>query len=202
MCSRGQSRSVTWLPRCYVAVPLVSKTTTPSISAASNQQNLAKRSKGGRRQVLEVQLHELEEELGLEYERRMRELDRRVDADDQLTEWRRWTGHLPLPRRKRKKKKRRLLPFLDLPALGNLDILLRALPFWQYMFCVWVSPATVWVDSGYLFNCQLEAFPTIPGFPTDADGRTTTAQGSNGGTLVTFRLFVLVPKTHQKKSIS
>ena len=45
----------------------------------------------------------------------MRERDRRVDAEDQLTPaesyaWRRWDGHLPLPRRKRNKRKKRRLP--------------------------------------------------------------------------------------------
>ena len=33
-----------------------------------------------------------------------------------------------------------LPPLLALPAVGHLDILLRALSFWQSLFCVWVSP--------------------------------------------------------------
>ena len=55
----------------------------------------------------------LEEEK--EYEQRMLELDRRVDADDQLTPaewyaWRRWASHLHSPRRKREKRRKRGLP--------------------------------------------------------------------------------------------
>ena len=49
-----------------------------------------------------------------QYEARMRELDRRVWADEQLNPaesyaWRKWAGHLPSePRRKKKRKKKKL----------------------------------------------------------------------------------------------
>ena len=50
-----------------------------------------------------------------EHERRMRVLDRRVWADEQLTPeeslaWRAWAGHLPGRKRKRKKRRKRKLP--------------------------------------------------------------------------------------------
>ena len=50
-----------------------------------------------------------------EHERRMRVLDRRVWADEQLTPeesyaWRAWAGHLPGGKRKRKKRRKRKLP--------------------------------------------------------------------------------------------
>ena len=37
-------------------------------------------------------------------------------------------------------------------------ILLPALPFWPSLFRVWVLPVPAWVDRGYAFIRQLEAF--------------------------------------------
>ena len=58
-----------------------------------------------------------------QHEARMRELDRRVWADEQLTPaesyaWRKWAGHLPSEPRRKKKKKKKKLPRAPRPRRG------------------------------------------------------------------------------------
>ena len=62
----------------------------------------------------EVEERRRQEEVA-EHERRMRVLDRRIAADEQLTPeesyaWRAWAGHLPGGKRKRKKRRKRRTP--------------------------------------------------------------------------------------------
>ena len=58
-----------------------------------------------------------------QHEARMRELDRRVWADEQLTPaeshaWRKWAGHLPSEPRRKKKRKKKKLPRAPRPRQG------------------------------------------------------------------------------------
>ena len=59
-----------------------------------------------------------------QYEARMRELDRRVWADEQLNlaesyAWRQWAGHLPSEPRRKKKRKKKKLPRAPRPRQGR-----------------------------------------------------------------------------------
>ena len=58
-----------------------------------------------------------------QHEARMRELDRRVWAGEQLNPaesyaWRKWAGHLPSEPRRKKKRKKKKLPRAPRPRLG------------------------------------------------------------------------------------
>ena len=106
----GQSRSVT--------VPLLS---TPSLADTMADQVddravqlLLKLALSKKESDVEREERRRQEEVA-EHERRMRVLDRRVAADEQLTPeesyaWRAWAGHLPGGKRKRKKRRKRKLP--------------------------------------------------------------------------------------------
>ena len=80
-----------------------------------------------------------------EHEARMRELDRRVMADEQLNPaesyaWRKWRGFLPSePRRKKKRKKKNFLVLLgldkvvDVPVIFSDKFLLFEVPQFQFI---------------------------------------------------------------------
>ena len=68
-----------------------------------------------------------------EHEARMRELDRRVWADEQLTQaesyaWRKWAGFLPSEPRRKKKRKKKKLPRAPRPRCGRPCALQRHVP--------------------------------------------------------------------------
>ena len=68
-----------------------------------------------------------------EHEARMRELDRRVWADEPLTPaeshaWRKWAGHLPSEPRSKKKRKNKKLPRAPRPRFGRPCALQRQVP--------------------------------------------------------------------------
>ena len=119
-----------------------------------------------------------------EHERWMHSLSQRVRHDLPLTEaewaaWRKWiaSSSSSSAGKRRKKKKWKKKP-------------LRALPFWQSLFCVLVSPVPAWVDSGYLLMRQLEAFPRLQVFYVVMDlgswddSRPCSASGCSGLFLV------------------